>query len=85
MELIMEKINNMGINKPEYKNLESIDWVNAQYKFHYGKCVGFFHNLFYRKIKQHSSREFADGSHASIFVCTKCNGIKSAAYTAKLF
>lgn len=75
----------MAFNIITHKLWDAELWVEAQAKFHYGKCTGFWHNLFYRKTKQHSCKEQKDGSSASIFVCNKCKGIKDAVLTARFF
>lgn len=71
----------MAYNIITYKLWDAELWVEAQVKFHYGKCTGFWHKLFYKKTTQHSCKEKEDGSSASIFVCNKCNGVKSAVLT----
>lgn len=57
---------------------EASIWAQAQIKHQYGECKGFFHNLLYRETRTFTSKIKADGSRATLFVCKKCNGVKSS-------
>lgn len=71
----------MGMNQPEVKISEAQQWVNAQYDFHYGKCSGLFHNIFYKRTHPVHSKQKSDGSSAMLNVCNKCGKIKNAVLT----
>lgn len=76
----------MGIDYlPKPKIWDAQDWIDAQEKFLYGTCTSRWHRFFYKDTKQISSKEKADGSSASLYLCKKCNGIRDAWVTVKFY
>lgn len=69
----------MGFNLPEkkQKKWDAVLWVEAQYNHHFGECKSIWHRLFTGERAINCKRQ-PDGSSATIYVCNKCNGIKSS-------
>lgn len=74
----------MGNYLPKPKIWDAELWVDAQERHHHGACTSFFHRLFHKEMAERTSKEFEDGSFATIYLCKKCNGLRDAWVTIKL-